>query len=272
MLGRILATAALAAAIPLGALAQTAIAADRIFETLRIGELLEVMAEESRRQGADIDASMLQGRGGAGWARIVEVIHDPDAWEPQLRDAVGTGLEPEEAEGVIAFFSSPQGARIVELELSARRAMLEDGVEEASLARVGELEKEGAPFIGQITRFVEVNGLIDSNVAGALNANIAFLDGLGEGMGTPGTGDPLAEVIAQEPEIRATTGDWVYSFVSLAYSPLAPGDLDAYIAFSESGAGQAFNAALFSAFDRMFIETSYAVGKALGGMMSSEDL
>ncbi|WP_161555773.1 hypothetical protein [Mangrovicoccus ximenensis] len=173
---------------------------------------------------------------------------------------------------MLAFFSSPQGGRIVELEISARRALLEDGVEEASLARVGQLEAEGAPFYGQIERFVEVNGLIDSNVAGALNSSFAFLDGLGQGMGSEGQGDPLGDVMAQEPEIRASTTEWVYSFAALAYAPLDAAELDAYIAFSESAAGQAFNAALFSAFDQMFLETSHATGRALGAMMLSEDL
>ncbi|WP_172329844.1 DUF2059 domain-containing protein [Mangrovicoccus sp. HB161399] len=272
MFGRMLSTALLAAALPVFAWAQSGVSARGIFDAVRIGELLDIMAEESRRHGEELDASMLQGRGGAGWSRIVDAINSPAAWEPQLMDAVSARLDPEEAEAVLAFFSSPQGGRIVELEISARRALLEDGVEEASLARVEQLEAEGAPFYGQVARFVEVNGLIDSNVAGALNANIAFLDGLGEGMGTAGQGDPLGDVMAQEPEIRESTTDWVYSFAALAYAPLDPAELDAYIAFSESGAGQAFNAALFSAFDRMFLETSYATGKALGGMMTSEDL
>ncbi|WP_171060523.1 DUF2059 domain-containing protein [Poseidonocella sp. HB161398] len=276
MFGRILpaafATALAVAALPSAAGAQSALGAERILDALRLDELLGIMAEESRRHGADLDETMLDGQGGAGWARIVEAINDPGNWEPKLRDAVAEGLEPGESQAVLDFFSSPQGGRIVELELSARRAMLEDGVEEASLARVGELEAEGAPFLGQVDRFVEVNGLIDSNVAGALNANIAFLDGLAEGAGGEGQGDPLADILSQEPEIRDSTTDWVYSFTTLAYAPLAPEELDAYIAFSESGAGQAFNAALFAAFDRMFVETSFATGKALGRMMLSEDL
>ncbi|MBE3637162.1 hypothetical protein [Mangrovicoccus algicola] len=271
MIARLFA-AAIVAALPLGAAAQSALGAEKILETVRIGELLEIMAEESRRHGAELDRDLLDGRGGTAWARIVAGINDPARWEDRLGASLETALSDDVAGRVEAFFGSEQGGRIVELELSARRALLEEGVEEASLERVETLRSGAAPFYGQLERFVEVNGLIDANVVGALNASVAFLQGLNEGAGGGAAPDPLADALAQEPEIREATTDWVYSFAGLAYAPLASDDMEAYIAFSESEAGHVFNAALFAAFDEMFAETSRATGQALGQMMLSQDL
>ena len=55
----------------------------------------------------------------------------------------------------------------------------------------------------------------------------------------------------QNIDIRQNTTEWVYSFLLLAYEPLEDADLETYIAFSETGAGQDLNAAMFAAFDGM---------------------
>lgn len=261
-----------ALALPVAASARVAGSADAILDALHLDELLAIMAEESRRHGADLDMEMLDGRGGEGWRRIVTAINDPEDWRPRLRDALERNLADAPRAEILDFFTSSEGQRIVALEIDARRAMLDADVEAESRDRAASLRAEEAPLIGQIERFVTANDLIDANVVGSMNANIAFLDGFHEGSGTPVAGDPLDDVWSQEAEIRASTTDWVYAFLTLAYSPLAGEDLDRYIAFSESDAGEAFNAALFAAFDRMFYETSYATGRALGRMAMGEDL
>jgi hypothetical protein len=87
-----------------------------------------------------------------------------------------------------------------------------------------------------------------------------------------GTGDVLADVWAQEPAIRASTEDWLHAFVSLAYGPLDPDALQTHIAFSQTPAGQAFNEAIFVAFDTVITDLSYETGAALARLLASEDL
>jgi hypothetical protein len=92
-----------------------------------------------------------------------------------------------------------------------------------------------------LRRFAEANDLIESNVAGALNANLAFLKAMAEagGGGTVG-GDAeamLAEVWGQEAAVRAETEAWLFPFLALAYQPLSDSDLEAYVAFSETPEG-----------------------------------
>lgn len=252
-------------------------AAEQVAEAMHLSELLSIMAVESRTMGHDLDAGMLAGQGGAGWARIVDTIHDPARWETRLRDALARSLPDGQVAPVLAFLGSEQGRRIIALEISARRALLDEAVETAARERAGALRAEGDPLVERVDRFIAVNSLVDANVAGAMNANYAFLDALVETLGRDraaalGFGDVLGDIAAQEPEIRAETVAWLHGFLTLAYAPLEPRDLEAYIAFSDSDAGQALNAALFNAFDGMFVETSRQTGAALGRMMMAEEL
>ena len=110
---------------------------------------------------------------------------------------------------------------------------------------------------------------------GAMNANLAFYRGLSESGAFPAemTEDQmLSDVWAQEPDVRAETTDWLYPFLSLAYQPLSDDQLEAYIAFSETAAGDRLNGALFAAFDKVFTQISYDLGRAAAGQMQGEDI
>lgn len=253
--------------LPVGAVAQGRLAVDPVLDALRLGEVLDILAEESRASGHELSS----GTGGASWDQLLVAIHDPDLWEPQMRARVDQVLAPEYIPQVLGFLGSAQGRQFVELEISARRALMDDAVEAASMARVEQLRAEDAEILEQVARFMQVNDLVEANVVGALNANVAFLTGLQAGSGAP-RGDVIADVWEQEPEIRASTEDWLTMFLTTAYAPMASEDLEVYIAFSESEAGQAFNRALFAAFDEMFVATSHATGQALGQMLRAEDL
>ena len=73
-------------------------------------------------------------------------------------------------------------------------------------------------------------------------------------------------------EIRRTTTEWVMSFLLLAYQPLSDADLETYIAFSQTPAGQDMNRAVFNAFDQMFIDISRSLGVASSRYMLGDTL
>jgi hypothetical protein len=82
----------------------------------------------------------------------------------------------------------------------------------------------------------------------------------------------LAEIWAQEPEMREETRDWMQAYLTMAYQPLAQEVLEAYIALYRSPEGQQLNRALFAAFDAMYEELSYQLGLATALTMEGEDL
>lgn len=257
-------------------LAQASPRSDAVLDALRVSELLEIMETESEASGEELNESMLGGSGGASWLETVRRINDAGRMERELRAAFAETMPDEYTEGATAFLTSDQGEKIVELELSAREALLDPAIDEMNQAVMRELREAGDPRFVLISRFVEVNNLVDANVAGALTGNVAFLRGLRIG-GFPAyerasDSDLIAEVWAREPEFRTETEDWVYAYLTLAYGPLDDSDLETYIAFSETETGQALNGALFAAFDEVFTDASQSLGEAVARYLTAEEI
>lgn len=105
---------------------------------------------------------------------------------------------------------------------------------------------------------IEAADLLEMNVAGALSGNLAFMTGMAAtgAYGAVPDNQLLSDVWAQGTTIRADTSTWLYSYLGLAYSPLTEAEMESYIRFWESPAGQRLNAALFAAFDTVFRDVS----------------
>jgi hypothetical protein len=183
--------------------------------------------------------------------------------------------EGETVEAATAFFASPIGERALSLELAARMALQDEAVEAAAERAYADLAAANPERQALIDEFVSVNDLVESNVMGALNANLSFLRGLadsgGEAFAMP-EADMLAQVWATEPEVRDEMVGWVFPFLTLAYQPLSDADLQAYIAFSKTPAGQRVNAAMFQAYDALFDEISRDLGRAFGLALQGDDI
>lgn len=259
------------------AAAQAPRGSDAILEAMQTEELLAVLRDEAVRAGEDLAEGMMPGRAAEGWAQTVARINAPSRTGPILGQSFAEALEGRHAGAILDYLEAPLGRRIVGLELSAREALRDPSVQDAVLAEYAEMRREADPRADQIDAFIRVNDLIDANVVGALNANAAFLKGMGAAASDDAAdrlseADILTQVWQQEPELRAETEDWVRAFVALAYQPLSDAEMADYLAFTETPAGQAMNRALFAAFDTLFVATSYETGEALGRWIGSEDL
>jgi hypothetical protein len=82
----------------------------------------------------------------------------------------------------------------------------------------------------------------------------------------------IAEVWAQEEEIRSDTDEWLMGYLLMAYQPLSDEELSAYIAFSRTDAGQALNRGLFDGFNAMYTDISYALGRAVALELAASEL
>lgn len=248
-----------------------------LVETMQIAQIIEVLRLEGLDYGKTLEDDMFPGAGGPGWMATVGLIYDG----ARMQDAFVASLERELAAdpaGIAqmqTFFASDLGQRVLTLELEARRALMDDATEEAAKAAWAELSGSEGSRLDLIERFSDANDLIESNVMGALNSNLAFYQGMTEGgaFGKEMTEDQmLAEVWGQEADIRTQTADWLFPYLTLAYGPLSDEDLGQYIAFSASPAGQQLNAALFAAFDDVFTPISKALGVAVAKQMQGQDI
>jgi Uncharacterized protein conserved in bacteria (DUF2059) len=246
-------------------------------DALDITGLLAVMHQEGIAYGAELEDGMFPGRGGASWPAAVERIYGNPSWADEFRQAFAAALDDRAADktAILAFLTSDVGRRAVGLEISARRALLDEAVEEASKLKLAELRDAKDARLAAIREFVSVNDLIDANVMGGLNANLAFYKGLnaaGAFETAMSEAEILEDVWSQEPALRAETEDWLLSFLVLAYAPLSDADLADYTAFSRTEPGQDLNAALFAGFDRVFVKISAALGSAAAVFAAGEDL
>lgn len=249
--------------------------AQALYALLRLPEILDVMREEGISYGAKIGDDLFPVAVDPDWSAQVELIYDIARMRAQSEAAFAAELEGADIPAMLAFFSTKPGQSFSALEVSARRAQLDQEVEAGAKEAAALAMADNSPRYQLIRRFAEVNDLIETNVVGALNSNYAFYQGLIQGgAAQPGLTDDeiLANVWDQEPEIRRTTTEWVMSFLLMAYQPLSDADLEAYIAFSETPAGADLNRAVFNAFDQMFIEISHSLGEASAQYMVGDTL
>jgi hypothetical protein len=237
--------------------------------------LLPVMREEGRASARELASEMFPGRGGPRWDDIVDRIYGIERMRATMTDEMARRLEPEEIDALLQFFGSELGRRIVRLEVSAREALLDESVEEASEAALAEMRRADDPRLEVLRGFVEANDLVEMNVAGALNSNLAFYQGMAAG-GAFGDAlseqQMLADVRGQADAIRAETEEWVYSYLAMAYRPLSDDEIAAYTALSQTPEGQALNTALFAAYDVLFVTISRDLGRAAAQFMAGEDI
>lgn len=273
--------AAFAAPIALVPAAQPARAAEDpaavLTRMLMLPDMFEIMQAEGAEYGVTLKKEFFDDAVGQDWAGEVAAIYAPDRLMPLFQQAFADDLKATGADPapLIEFFASPLGQRIVNLELSARRALLDDDIEAASRQRVEEMRAGADPRFTLLEDYVAANHLIDLNVSSALNANMAFFRGLAAA-GAFAEGMPeeemLAQVWSQEDEVRAETETWMLTYVAVAYAPLADDELRAYTQFSMTPEGAALNRALFAGFDAIFSKVSNDLGRAVGRRASGTEL
>lgn len=246
---------------------------DDLYDALALSEIVEIMHEEGLAYGAELGSGTVGKPGNAAWDALVSRIYDTEAMEKTVRAGFDAGLEGVDLAPLLEFFTQPQGRSIVQMEVSARRAMMDPDVEEAARAAFRDAEETGLDRLTLLSEFVQVNDLVESNVVGALNANYQFYSGLAAGGGIEmSEQDILSDVWAQEEDTRADTREWMYAFLLMAYGPLEDETVADYLALSATPEGQALNRALFVGFNTMYDEISYALGLATAREMMAEDL
>ena len=246
-----------------------------MLDAMGMYDILAIMGAENIRGAGDMEAQMFPGAGGAAWQAMVTRLHSSDRMASLFEAAFPRdALTPEQIAEVTTFLHSDAGQRVISGEVAARFLFLEEDAVDASNAAFMAAVAASDPRLDILQRFNEVNGLIERNVSGALNLRFAFYRGLIDG-GAFDADMPeslmLAEVWAQEPEVRQLTVEWLYSYQLTAYSDASDGDLEAYVALSETAAGRALNAALFAAFDHMLGDLSYDLGAAAAIFIAGED-
>lgn len=240
---------------------------------LDVAGTVEVMRDEGLRYGGEIAAEMMPDADTSGWQKIVARIYDSEKMYNLIAGGFSEELGSTDLQPLLAYFGSAHGQEIIKLELAARRAFLDPGVEAVALAQFEKLEKIDAPLLAEIEQMIADSDLVEFNVMGALNSNLMFYRGLNDGGAYELTEQEiLSDVWTQEADIRKDTEEWMYAFLVMAYQPLEVDKLQSYSALYRTEEGRDLNRAMFAAFDRMYEEVSYLLGLAVAQYLQSEKL
>lgn len=246
-------------------------------EVMRLDDLFQVLRDEGVAHGETLASDMFPSGGGAEWQAAVSDIYDVSRLGAEFEAGLNAALadDPKAASEIAAFFSTDLGQRIIGLEIEARRAFLDTAAEEAAQVAADNAAAARDPKVAQIRRMIEACDMVEMNVAGTLGSNFAFMKGMTE-TGAYGANLPedqlLSDTWAQEDQVRADLSTWLYSYLGLAYHPLTEAEMQTYVEFWESHAGQRLNAALFTAFDDVFRKVSFDLGRAAGTAMQGRDI
>lgn len=246
---------------------------DRYYAALHMDEVFEILRSEGVEAGQGMTEDGQIGASPAWTARLGQ-IYAIDKMDALFRHALENNTAFEGSEEAIAFFETDLGSKIARLELDARVALAVEGMEDQIRERVSEMRGEDPDRIAMYQTFIDVNDLVESNVSGALNANLSFYQGMAS---NPAFGDGMTEdfmlttVWAQEGEIREDMKDWTMNFSTLAYSVLSNEDVQQYIDISTVPSGQKLNAVLFAGFDKVFEVQSYELGRATAEFSAGDD-
>ena len=253
--------------------------AESLSEAYLLPELFDIMAEEGRVAALGDPAVPQDAAGRAGWERVINSIYDAERMHDDFTTSLVATLTPEIRSDALRFAQSDLGRRVLQLEVSARRALLSDEIDDnarlaLAAARDAPARSPRANALFRVRERIAVNDLIELNVSLGLNTSLAYYRGMVDAGWMAGMvgADLLTLVWAQEQAIRDDVTDWAEAYFLLAYQPLSAEEMQAYVDYAASLEGDTFNRAMFRAFDTVFVDISRRVGAAMAAYMQQDTL
>ena len=244
----------------------------RLYDLLAIKDYVAIARAEGLADADNVSRDMLGRPADAGLLDQLGRIYDVTRMQATVLEHLAD-LTNEEVEASIAYFQTDTAMTITELEVAARRAMMDEDVEQSARRAWLEAAASRPDLVAQIEEISKANDLVERNVSGALNSNLRYFQGLADGGGLELTEDEILNLVwGQEADIRVETESWLGGYFLLAYESLDAGDLDGYLAFWQSPAGQALNTVIFAGFNEVYDDVSYATGRVLALNMMSQEL
>lgn len=263
----------LVAALPSFGAAQSLSDAE-FLDLIGIERLVGVMSLEGIADGQGLPEEAFGVLPGDGWGETLAEIYDADTMRAATEAAFMDAFEPRHRDEVEEFVASDAWQNAIDLEVAARMALLDPEVEEMVFDNADRDSIRDGTRARKIRRLIREAEMLDYNVESNLNSMLAFYLGLGDGgFGLELSEDDLYAMILSEQEgMEQDIQDWLFAVLMMAYDPLSNRHLDQQIAFWQTTEGAAFNAALFRAFDVLFSDLSYELGKAAAQVMNETAL
>ncbi len=245
---------------------------DALVEALRLADVMEILGREGLEHGQQLNDGFLGGEGGAYFSQQVEAIFDAEAMTDLFKATMAAHMTDDAVTQSVAFFGSDLGQRIIGLEISARVAFDDEDVQDFAVEVLDALPQDDARR-QLVSEYVAANDLVARNVKGTHSSEYNMYRGLVDGGYLAGDDESyLAGMLADREALVRDTEEWAMSFHLMAYQPLSVEEQQANIVFSLSDSGQMFNNAMFKAFDGMYDDIFYRLGRLVARSSDAADL
>lgn len=245
----------------------------QIVEAIRVDEMLAVLAEEELHFAEDLRVDMLPDVNMLRWKGEVSAALSSVKLKPIFVAAFSEALAQSPKSEILALSTDPLMVKAMDLEIKARRLLLDPTVEEAAIERAAKAGK--APRIEALSAHIETLDLIETNVTGSLNSNLIFYRELVRGGAFPyevSEQDILGDVAGEADSLRQDIEEWLLSYLYMAYAPLSDREFDDFVKLGESDAGRALYRASEAAYDAVFAQNSKVLGAMVAGKLVGEEL
>jgi hypothetical protein len=252
------------------------VAIDGLLGSLQLNEMLDIMIEEELAFGEDLRADMLPDMSKTRWQRDLRVKISAGELRTIFTDAFTRTLDGMEAPlktQVVTFGADPLVVKAIDLEVKARRLLLDADVENAAYDHAVKSEKTSR--FKAISTYINALDLVETNVAGSLNSNLVFYREMVMGGAFPyevSEQQMVSDVAGEADAMRQEIGEWLTAYLNMAYAPMSDAEFERFSTLATSDAGRAFYHAADRGYDAVFSYNSKVLGAMIAGHIAGEAL
>ena len=208
---------------------------------------------------SSLDAGLNQASGGEGMQEVSAIMHEhfaPEKLKKSTRKSLDKNLSGGDVKKVLEWLESPLGRKITNMEVAAssgdpkkmQAAMPELMNDEKRVALVKKLDDAVLATESSVSMSM---GMQKAMLAGVISKSPQGMDQL----------DQMVE--SMRPQIEAQYDKYIIPSMVYTYRSLSHKELERYIDFAKTGAGQRYHKAVFSAMSEAVNKASEAVGRSL---------
>ena len=259
--------------IGFGAQAQTALY-DKLFKALHMDEIVEIIRAEGIEEATRTAEIYLRSKGKNGTFRSdIDILYDPKNLSTFLVEGIANRLSKKDVELVLVFYNGSLGAKIAQLEASARLAISDNAIKSMAIETAKSAGSKDLQRYKMLKENINELELVEYNMKGALASQYGFLTALSRSADINLSQDRILSMLSgSEEELREEVSAWLMGYSYMAYQPLSDDDLQLYLDFLMSTSGKALNAALFDVFNALSVKTASALGGFIASSRQARDL
>lgn len=246
---------------------------DDLYAALKFDKVVDIIVQEGRDEAGDVANTYLEPQHHSDFIDKLAAYYEKARIAEQVKDLLREKVTSQDADRALAFYLTESGQLFAGLEVSARAAIMDQGVQEAAIEMAKSAASQEDPKAAQIAKLISDMDWINKNMVSVFESQYAFLIRLAEVEGFNLNQAAIFDLLSeQENEIRTGINEWLQGFLFMAYAPTTLEQVTEYFAFLNSPTGRVLDAAFFDVFDQIDYGASVLMGTEVAAILSLQNL